>query len=246
VGSMMALSAVVLGLLFKGGAPVWAAALAAVAVGAGAGALNGAFVALVRVHPLIVTLATMAAYRGLAEGVSLGRPMSGFPDWFLGLGEPAVSGLPLPVMVVAVLAIVAALVAWRSVFGFRIYATGDSEPAARYCGIGVDRLKLALYTLSGAAAGLAAVIFAAQRNTAKADVGEGIELEVITAVVLGGTSIFGGRGSIVGTVLGVALIHEVREFVSWHWQNDVLILIVIGSIMIASVLLNNLASRRRG
>lgn len=245
VGSTMALAAVVLGLLFEAGTPIWVASLGALGTGALAGSLNGVFVAYVRVHPLIVTLASLAAYRGLAEGISLGRPTSGFPPGFLWLGEGAMGGVPLPVAIVAAAAIVVTTIARRTIPGFRIYAIGDNELAARYSGVPVDRLKLALYTASGAAAGLAAVLFAVRRNTAKADVGAGIELEVITAVVLGGTSIFGGRGSIPGALLGVAIIHEIRELVSWHWRQDELILIVTGAILIASVLINNIALCRR-
>ena len=111
------------------------------------------------------------------------------------------------------------------------YAIGDNEVAAQYAGIPVARHKLLLYTASGATAGLAAVLFAAHRNTAKADVGNGIELQVITAVVLGGTSIFGGRGTILGTLLGVAVIHELSELIAWRWQRHELILIVTGGIM---------------
>ena len=245
VGSTMALAAVTLGLLFEAGAPIWAASLAAIGTGALAGSLNGVFVAHVRVHPLIVTLASLAAFRGLAEGISRGRPISGFPSGFLRLGEGAIGGVPYPMLIVAAAAVGFAAFAWRTVPGFRIYAVGDNERAARYSGVPVDRLKLALYTLSGAAAGVAAVLFAARRNTAKADVGAGIELEVITAVVLGGTSTTGGRGSILGAILGVAIIHEVRELVSWHWRHDELILIVTGAILIASVLVNNIAPSRR-
>ena len=106
----------------------------------------------------------------------------------------------------------------------------------------MDRIKLLLYTLSGSAAGLAAVLFVARRNTAKADIGQSMELDVITAVVLGGTSIFGGRGHIIGTLLGVLLIHETREFVSWRWDRDELNFIVLGVLLILSVLLNSVLS----
>lgn len=245
VGSAMALSAVVLGLLFQAGAPLWAASLGALATGTACGALNGIVIARTRVEPLIITLATLAAFRGLAEGISLGRPVSGFPDSFLWLGGGTLAGVPVAGLIVAAAAAVLMLIVWKTVPGFWVYAIGDSPRAATYAGVPVPRLKLALYTLSGAAAGLAAILFVARRNTAKADIGAGIELEVITAVVLGGASIFGGRGTIIGTLLGVAVIHEIREFVSWHWQRDELILIVIGSILIGSVLLNNIASGRR-
>ncbi len=240
VGSTMALSAVVMGLLYQAGVPMWGAAAAALGVGIAAGALNGFFVAKLKVHPLLVTLATLAAYRGLAEGISKGKPISGFPESFLGLSSgPVLGGL------FVVSALVVAVIAARSAWGAWVYAVGGNERAAMYCGIPTEGVKFALFTLAGFFASVCGIVFAARRNTAKADGGAGIELEVITAVVLGGTSIFGGRGTIIGTVLGVLIIHELREFVSWHWSNDEVILIAVGAILIVSVVLNNLASRKQ-
>ena len=123
-----------------------------------------------------------------------------------------------------------------------VSAIGYNETAARYSGIAVSKIKFWLYTSSGLMAALAALLFVARRNTAKADIGTGMELGVITAVVLGGTSIFGGRGRLFGTVLGVLLIHETREFVSWQWNRDELNLIVIGMLLILSVLADSLLS----
>ncbi|CAG0986797.1 Autoinducer 2 import system permease protein LsrD [Phycisphaerales bacterium] len=244
VGSICALAAVVMGLLHEAGAPIWAACIAAIGAGAVTGALNGAFIAALRVHPLIVTLATMAAFRGLAEGLSRARPISGFPPEFTRLGEGYSLGLPIPILALAIISLAAGLALSRTSWGCWMYAIGSNERGARYAGLPVDRIKIALYACSGTAAALAGIVFAARRNTAKADIGSGLELEVITAVVLGGTSIFGGRGSIAGTLLGVLIIHETRELVSWHWHHDELILLVTGTILVASVLLNNLASRR--
>lgn len=244
VGSAMALSAVVLGLFKEAGVSPWIGALLALLAGIAAGAVNGAFVAWVRVHPLIVTLATLAAFRGVAEGISLARPISGFPDNFAVIGRGSILGVPIPGLIFAVAAVVAAIVLARTPFGRSLYAIGNNEEAARFSGIAVARVKMWIYATSGAAAGLAAVLFVARRNTAKADVGEGMELDVITAVVLGGTSIFGGRGRIVGTLLGVLLIHETREFVSWKWEKNELNLIVIGGLLIVSVLLNSVFSKR--
>jgi len=244
VGAMMALSAVILGLSYEAGISPWVGAWLALLTGIAAGAINGVFVAWVRVHPLIVTLATLAAYRGVAEGISLARPVSGFPESFAVLGRGHLAGVPIPGAIFAVTALLAAVVLARAPFGRALYAIGNNEAAARFSGIAVARAQLWIYTLSGAAAGLAAVIFVARRNTAKADIGTGMELDVITAVVLGGTSIYGGRGRILGTLLGVLLIHEAREFVSWKWERDELNLIVIGALLIVSVLLNSLSSRR--
>ena len=245
VGATMALSAVVLGLTFEAGVPPYAGALLAVATGTVAGALNGVFVAHVRVHPLIVTLATFSAYRGIAEGISLGRPISGFPDQFTFLGTGSVGGVPLPGIIFAAAALVGGVMLGWSAFGRRLYAIGFNENACRFSGIAVDRIKLLLYTLSGTAAGVAAAIFAARRNTAKADVGLDMELNVITAVVLGGTSVFGGRGTLLGTLLGVVLIHETGEFVSWRWHSDESILLAIGVLLVVSVLLNGVLLKRR-
>lgn len=245
VGSTMALCAVVFGLTVHAGLPSSAAALLALLAGAAAGALNGVFVAHLRVHPLLVTLATLAAYRGIAEGVSLGRPFSGFSPGFAFLGQGMVLGLPVPGLIfLAVLA--ATLVAVEGTpLGLWLSAIGFNETAARFSGVSVSNLKLGLYAFSGAAAGLASLLFVARRSTAKADIGMGMELDVVTAVVLGGTSIFGGRGRLLGTLLGVLLIHETREFVGWQWSRGELNLIVTGGLLIAAVLADSLLASRK-
>ena len=245
VGSTMALCAVILGLLFEAGCPVWIAAAVAILAGIVAGLLNGWFVAKVKVHPLIVTLATLSAYRGIAEGISLGRPISGFPEAFCLLSRGQLLGVPIPGIIFAIAAVFIAILLAKSVLGRQLYIIGHNETAGRFSGIPVDRVKLMLYALSGLSAAVAAVLFVARRNTAKADVGESLALDAITAVVLGGTSIFGGRGNITGTLLGILLIHETRQFVSWRWNNDELNLIVIGSLLIVSVLVHSLLSRKQ-
>jgi rhamnose transport system permease protein len=244
VGSAVALCAVVLGLTYEQGlAPGFGAGLAVLA-GVAAGALNGWFVAYLRVHPLIVTLATLAAFRGIAEGISLARPISGFPESFTFIGRDNWLGFPIPGYLFVVLAMVAAVVLRKTPLGRSVYAIGHNETAARFSGIPVARIQMLLYTLAGACSGLAAVILVARHNTAKADLAKGLELEVITAVVLGGTSIFGGRGSILGTLLGVLLIHETREFVRWNWQREELLPVVIGTLLIVSVLMHKALSPR--
>ena len=245
IGAVMALSAVCLGLCFEAGMSPWLAALVAVAVGAVAGLINGWFVAVVRVHPLIVTLATMAVFQGIAEGISLGRPISGFPDHFAQLSGSVIAGLPLPGWLFLAMAGATAAVLSSSTVGRSIYAIGHAETAARFSGIHTARIKMCVYLFSGTTAGLAAALFVSRRHTASADVGRDIALDVITAVVLGGASIFGGKGRILGTALGVLLIHETRELVSWLWSRDELNYMVIGTLLITSVLLNTLLSARR-
>lgn len=245
VGSTMALCAVVLGLAHEAGAPLGVSVALAILTGIAAGALNGVFVARLRVHPLLVTLATLAAYRGVAEGISQARPISGFPESLTWLSRGHIAGVPVPGVIFGLVALAAAVALGRATAGVWLRAIGHNETAARFSGVPVERVKVWLYTLSGAAAGVAAVLFVARRNTAKADIGAGLELDVITAVVLGGTSIFGGRGGIGGTLLGVLLIHQTREWVSWHWNRDELNLIVLGALLISSVLLNRFLSKER-
>jgi rhamnose transport system permease protein len=241
VGSTMGLCAVALGMTYEAGASPWIAAIVALVVGIAAGALNGVFTAYVKVHPLIVTLATLAAYRGIAEGISLAKPVSGFPDSFAVIGRGAVLGVPIPGIIFAIACAASAVILAKTTFGRSVYAVGNREAAARLSGIAVSRIKMILYMLSGSAAAMAAIIFAARRNTAKADVGTGMELDVITAVVLGGVSILGGKGRILGVLLGILLIHETREFVSWQWNRDELNFIVVGAMLIASVLMSRRA-----
>ena len=189
-------------------------------VGAAGGFANGWLVSALRIHPLIVTLATSAAFRGLAEGLSQGASYSQFGESFSQLGRGMWWGVPIAAYVFALLAVACAAYLAVTPGGRFLYAMGHNEQAARFSGVGVDRIKLRLYTFSGLMAGLAAIIYVSRFDTAKADAGTGFELDVITAVVVGGTSIYGGRGNIVGTVLGLLLIHETQQFVGRQWQID--------------------------
>jgi rhamnose transport system permease protein len=264
VASTMALSGVVMGMCFQlWHWPMWAAALAGVLTGAASGALNGWFISKIKVHPLIVTLATYSAYRGLAEGLSLGfaslykttSVYSGFPEWFTNLGQKALLAGPnlrhphwyavsVAGWVFIVASVVLAVVLAKTPFGRTLYAIGHNETGALFSGLKVGRTKMVIYTLSGMAAGVASLDNAAQYNTAQASMAPGLELDVITAVVLGGTSIFGGRGRIIGTILGVALIHETREFVSWHYKDNTLIRLVLGLLLVVTVAINALFARK--
>jgi rhamnose transport system permease protein len=185
---------------------------------------------------LIVTLATYAAFRGMAEGISQGVSYSQFGEGFSQLARGSWWGLPLPGYLFLLLAAALAVFLAKTPTGRFIYAIGHNETAAQFSGIAVERIKFWLYTVSGLVAGLATVVYVSRFDTAKADAGQGFELEVITAVVVGGASIFGGRGNIIGTALGLLLIHETRQFVGRHWRMDELRAIVVGVMLIASVL----------
>lgn len=246
VGSVMGLSAITTGMLFQKGLSLPLACSAALLVGIFCGFLNGWFITRLKVHPLIITLATMAAYRGMAEGISQAKPVSGFPDSFTWLGQGDWLGLPVAAWIFAMMTLIVLWMMHARAFGVGIYAIGHNETATRFSGLRVDRYLVALYTFSGFASALAAVLFVARRNTAKADAGMGMELGVITAVVIGGVSIFGGRGTLIGACLGVLLIHETREFVSWHWNRDELILLALGFLLILSVVFQKLLRHKQG
>lgn len=245
IGSTMGLCAVVFGMTFSATDSVLVGCLACLMTGVACGAVNGVLVARTRIHPLLITLATYAAYRGMAEGISQGVSYSQFGDTFSNVARGSWLGVPWPgyFFLVLIAAFAVALSATRA--GRFIRAIGYNETAARFSGIGVDQLKCWLYVTTGTLAGAATIVYVSRFDTAKADAGKGFELDVITAVVVGGTSVFGGRGNMIGTVLGLLLIHETRLFVSRYWRTDELRSIVIGFLLIASVLIYRAVSRER-
>ncbi len=245
VGSIMGLCAIILGVAWQNlGLPLELAIVVALAVGALAGAVNGWFITRIGVPPLIMTLATLALYRGLAEGISQARSVRGYPEWFFRLGQGDVLGVPTQLWILVAAILLAALVLARTTFGRALYAIGQNELAARFSGIPVDRYKLAIYTLSGLMAGLAGYIFVSRVSTTRSDMGTGLELDVIAAVVLGGTSIFGGVGSILGTVLGVILIQLLKNGLALTGVKGDATIVVIGTVLILSILISNFVQRR--
>jgi len=207
VGSLLGLCAVILGVVWRdAGVSIGIAAPAAIAIGITGGAANAWLVAR-GVPPLIVTLGTYSLFRGLAEGITGGvRNYSNFPQGFLRLGQGDLAGVPSQTFVLAAVAIAFWLLLHRMTIGRTLRAIGFAPEGARYAGLSVTRSTGLVYILSGAAAGLASLLYVSRLGQAKADAGTGFELMAITAVVLGGTSIFGGRGTIAGTLLGVAIL----------------------------------------
>jgi rhamnose transport system permease protein len=204
VGSMIGLCAVLFGMLVNDlGLPPWMAALLAISVGALGGGLNAVLITRLNLPPLIVTLGTFSLFRGLAEALTEGaKSYSGFPASFLALGNSNVLGLPAQIWLLLALAIGIALLVHRTSIGRSFRAIGYSPEGARYAGIPVARTVSLAYIITGAVAGLAAVILVSRLGEARANAGIGYELLAITAVVLGGVSIFGGSGTVLGTFLG--------------------------------------------
>ena len=214
VGTMMGLAAVVFGAAYEDlHLPIAAASLAALLTGCAGGALNAILISRWTLPPLIVTLGTFSMYRGIAEGITHGAVnYTGFPSSFLYLGQGYLgSVIPVQVPVFILVAVAYAVLLHRSVIGRALYAIGFGAQGARYAGIPVARHIGLVYLLSGIVASLAAIIYVAHLGQAKASAGTGYELDAITAVVLGGTSVFGGRGTIWGTLFGLFFLSVLQN-----------------------------------
>ena len=248
VGSLMGLSAVAFGALWRdAGFPIAAAAGVALLVGCLAGGLNATLITRLNLPPLIVTLGSLSLFRGIAEGITKGAEnYSGFPSGFLRLGQGYIGGVPvqLPILVAAIAAYWVLL--HRSAIGRTLYAIGFSPSGARYAGIRTGRRVALLYFLSGLVASIAAIIYVAHLGQAKSDAGTGYELAAITAVVLGGTSVFGGRGAIWGTVLGLFAISVLQNGLRLAALPSELTGVLTGVVLVATIGLGRLRGRTRG
>lgn len=236
IASNMALSAMSMGLLWQDGVDIWLAILIGVLVGTVAGCINGVVIARVRVPAIVVTLATLAVYRGIATGLSGGRGILGFPDAFLWLGSGTVVGVPVQTLIWLAAMIGAALLLSRTRAGRYIYAIGHNELAVRFSGVNVDRLVFAMYAASGLMAGVVGMLYAARVATAKSNAATGYELSVITAVVLGGTSLAGGEGTMLGSVLGVLIITILQNGLTLARVASAVQDVLIGTVLLLAVL----------
>lgn len=247
VGSILGLTAIVLGYSWKNlGMPLEMAIVFALVVGTFAGFVNGFFIVKMGVPPLIMTLATLALYRGLAEGISQARSVRGYPDWFLSLGQGFILGVPTQLWIAIIAIIITGIVLGLTTFGRSLYAIGNNELGARFSGIPVDRVKLMIYTFSGFMSALAGYIYVSRVTTTRSDMGTGLELDVIAAVVLGGTSIFGGSGTVLGTVIGLIMIQLLKNGLSLSGVKGDATIVIVGIVLIVSIMVNNFIQRRTG
>jgi len=249
VGSVLAFAAVMLGLSWQvWGLPFPVCIALALLGGTAAGSVNGLIITRFGVPPLVTTLATMLAFRGLALGLCRAQTFGRFPPAFEALAGTYLPigirpGLPAQFVGFLVLLAVIALLLTRTRWGRYLCALGHNEEAARYAAIHVERLKLALYSLTGLAAAVAALVQVSRFTAAKADLGMGLELDVITACVLGGVDINGGRGTVTGAFLGLLVIAVLRDGlrlaqVATEWQE-----VLVGLLLVVAVGLNQLARR---
>src|SRR2546428_1413197 len=199
VGSMLGLSAILVGVFWKNvGLALPVAMVLAVGAGGLAGLVNGLIITRFKVPPLIATLATLALYRGLAEGISQSRSVRGYPEWFYVLGQRDAAGVPVQVWIMLVAVLLSAAILGLTTFGRATYAVGANETAARFSGVPVGRYPLLVYNAFGLMSGLAAVILVSRVTTTRTDMGTRVELDVINAVVLGGGPNFCGQGGPIG------------------------------------------------
>ncbi|MGQ9850159.1 MAG: ABC transporter permease [Aggregatilineaceae bacterium] len=245
VGSVVGLSAIMLGYSWHNlGLPLWVAIGVALGIGLLAGAINGLIITRFHVPPLITTLGTLAFYRGLAEGIAQARSVRGYPEWFYDLGQRESLGIPNQLYFLVIAIIISAIVLSRTTFGRSLYAIGNNELAARFSGIPVNRNKVIIYAFSGFMSGLAGYVLVSRVSTTRSDMGSGWELDAIAAVVLGGTSITGGSGSILGTTIGLILIQLLKNGLALSGVTGDATIVVIGSVLILSTLINIFIQRR--
>jgi len=245
VGGSMALAVVAFGMTHAAGAGLPGCAIACLLTGTLCGVLNGLLTAGARIHPLIATLATMAAFRGIAEGLSQGKSWSGFGAEWSQLSRGSWLGLPYGLVGTLVLAAATGGLLLLTPWGTMIRACGYNPVAARFSGIPVRWIQFWLHVWCGTLSGVAALLYVSRFDTASAEAGLNLELDVITAVVLGGVSIHGGRGTALGTFLGLLLIHETRLFISRYWRIDELRFIATGVLLILAVMFSQAARGRQ-
>ncbi len=241
VGAMMGLAAVSFGAASRDWhVSVGSATVLALATGVAGGALNAVFIAALGLPPLIVTLGSMALFRGIAEGMTMAAVnYTDFPPRFLSIGQGYIGGV-VPTQLALFVAIFAlyAVLLHRSVFGRAVYAIGFSPAAARYAGIPVKLRIGTLYLLSGIVASLAAVVYVAHLGQARSAAGTGYELDALTAVVLGGTSVFGGRGTLWGTLLGLILLAVLQNGLHLAALPSELVGLLTGAVLVVTIALD--------
>lgn len=246
VGSIIAVTAVTSALLLNADAPVALVIPAGLAIGVLLGAINGAGITLGRLPPFIMTLGMMVMGRGLAMTISDGHPIH-FPDAsgeFAWLGQGHVLRLPVPVWIFAAVASVAYVVLRYTAFGRNIYAVGSNPEAARLAGIDVRLVVFAVYVISGALSSLTALIFVSRLTVGEPVAGVGMELEAIAVTVIGGTSLFGGEGSVLGTVIGAAIFAVLANILNLAGVSPFTQQIVKGAIIVLAVLFEMHRRRR--
>jgi ribose/xylose/arabinose/galactoside ABC-type transport system permease subunit len=244
VAATMALSAVLVGKFsVDWGVNIWLTCALAMLAGTLAGLINGILIMYIPLSPIIATLSTLTLYRGVALGISNGDSYSGYPNSFNELGSGKMFGIPLAVVVVVVILAIVLVIMHRTIFGRWVYALGGNAQAARLAGVPVTGGTIATYALSGLISSIAGILAVAQLHSARADIGTGMELDAITAAILGGVSIAGGRGYVFSAALGALALAVLRNGLTLVHQSGFVQTIVIGCILLIAVLIDRVIGR---
>ena len=240
VGSTLALTGAIAATLLASGTDPILTMLVTLLLGAILGAVNGVIIAKGKVAPFIATLATMTIYRGLTLVYTEGRPVSGLGDAlsFQMLGKGYFFGIPVPVMTMVIAFFALWFIMHKTTFGRRVYAVGGNEHAAKLSGINADRIKIAVYSLTGMLAALSALILTSRLNSAQPTAGTSYELDAIAAVVLGGTSLTGGKGWIFGTLVGALIIGVLNNGLNLIGVSSFFQQVVKGAVILIAVLID--------
>jgi ribose/xylose/arabinose/galactoside ABC-type transport system permease subunit len=245
VGSVLAVSGIALARALEAGLPAPVAIGLALIVGSCAGLINGLLVSYGRLPPFIATLGMMSVARGAALMLAEGRPISGFGEGFRALATSRVLMIPSPVIITAVIYILAHFVLSRTVFGRATYAIGGNEEAARLSGVPVWFHKTMVYGVAGLTSAAAAVILTARLNSAQPTAGTMYELDAIAATVIGGTSLLGGEGTLMGALIGALIMGVLRNGLNLLNVSSFFQQVVIGVVIIGAVLIDMGLKRRR-
>ena len=246
VGSVVALAGILsAGLMVNNNLPAWGGIAVTLAVGLAVGVFNGISISFLGLSAFIATLSTLAMARGLTLAYSNGQTIFGLPDAYSYSGSGVLFGISLPVIITAVVFVVAHLLLARTVFGHEVYAVGGNREAARLAGINVRRVEVGVYALAGGLSGLAGLVLTGRLTAALPSSAVGLELDVIAAVVIGGASLFGGRGNMIGTFFGVLTIGVLRNGLNLLNVSPFWVQFVQGAVIFVAVLLDALAQRQR-
>lgn len=245
VGSMVGLSGVTCGMAMAGGLHPFLAVLVGLLTGAAIGSINGTIVAWIGVTPFIVTLGMLGMARGAVLVLTHGDSIRAIAPSFISVGNANVFGIPAPLIVLALLAVLSHVVLTYTVFGRRVYAVGGNEEATELSGINVHRVKFLTYVISGVLSSVTGILFIARFQSAQANAGLGMELDAIAACVIGGASLMGGQGTVLGVLIGATVMGVIRNGlvlmeVSSYWQD-----LIIGAIIVLAAILDVVRSRRR-
>ena len=245
VGSIVALSGVVLGTALQADQPLAIALLLALTVGVASGIVNGGLISWGGLPPFIVTLGMMSIARGAALLYTEGRPVSGFDEGFRSIATGQVAMVPSSVVLMLAVYLVAHVVLTRTTFGRYVYAIGGNEEAARLSGVRVRLHKTLIYGVSGLMSAIAAIILTARLNSAQPIAGMMYELDAIAATVIGGTSLMGGEGTLIGTLIGALIMGVLRNGLNLLGVSSFLQQIVIGAVIVGAVLVDTMLKRHR-